>query len=61
MIDHAGPLRDLGGVNGPTTDVQEGGAVPDELLDIQDELEGDCEKVRALVEWCKQLEQQWNR
>lgn len=39
MIDIAGSLQGLGGVNGPTMDGEENGAVPEELLDAQDVLE----------------------
>lgn len=60
MIDCAGPLKDLGGVDGPVTgELVEGGAVPDGLLDIQEELERDVEKLGSKVTWCRKLEKQW--
>ncbi|WWC94351.1 hypothetical protein V866_001193 [Kwoniella sp. B9012] len=63
MIDIAGPLSNLGGIDGPvdSAEKKDNEAVPDELLDIQDEVE---EKVRDMgdrIAWCKQLEDHWKR
>ncbi|WVF71321.1 hypothetical protein IAT40_006124 [Kwoniella sp. CBS 6097] len=57
MIDVAGPLKGLGDVNGPTE--AKDGAVPDELLDVQDELEAEVRQVGGKVLWCKELEDHW--
>ena len=62
MIDIAGPLKGLGGVNGPIHGGQEGdGAVPGELLDAQDDLEAQVTSVGEHVQWCQQLEAQCTR
>jgi hypothetical protein len=62
MIDLAASLRGLGGIDGPNDDVTvPAGAVPDELLDLQDELEAEVQEVRSRVSWVKQLEEQWDR
>lgn len=61
MIDLAIPLKGLGGVSGPGEQAQEGGAVPDDLLDIQDDVESQVEELRRRVSWCKELEDQWKR
>jgi len=59
MIDVAIPLKDLGGVDGPGGD-GEGGAVPDELLDIQDAIENELSELETRTNWCRGLEQQWD-
>ncbi|WVQ73988.1 hypothetical protein IAR50_003569 [Cryptococcus sp. DSM 104548] len=63
MIDVASHLRDLGDTKGPTrADLEEkkdGGAVPDELLDLQDELDASVGELGEKVEWCGELEQHW--
>jgi len=58
MIDLAIPLKDLGGIHGPTTGDQSG-AVPDELLDVQEDLEGDVGTIARTIAWCKEVEVQW--
>ena len=59
MIDVAGPLKGLGGVNGPFDEGAEGdGAVPGELLDAQDDLEAQATKIGEHVQWCQRLEAQ---
>ena len=61
LVDVAAPLRGLGGPSGPVrnkTDAQ-GGAVPDEMLDVQDRLEEDAQKAGAGIKWCRLLEEQW--
>lgn len=60
MIDVALPLKGLGGVHGPTAE-DTGGALPDEFLDMQDELEVEVEETTKLVSWSKALEEQWKR
>ncbi|ODN80557.1 hypothetical protein L202_02758 [Cryptococcus amylolentus CBS 6039] len=63
MIDVASHLRDLGDTQGPVSveadEKKEGGAVPDELLDLQDELDASVEELGEKVEWCGELEQHW--
>ena len=62
MIDIAGPLKGLGGVNGPLHEGKEGdGAVPGELLDAQDDLEAQVTSMGKHVQWCQQLEAQCTR
>ena len=62
MIDVAIPLKNLGGIEGPIEEAKDTrGAVPDELLDIQDELEGQAGDLANRVTWCKLLEDQWKR
>ena len=61
MIDLAIPLKHLGGVNGPGEENGEGGAVPDELLDIQDDMENRASDLSDHLNWCKALEEQWKR
>jgi hypothetical protein len=62
MIDIAGPLKGLGGVNGPLDEGAEGdGAVPGELLDAQDDLEAQATRIGEHVQWCQQLESQCTR
>lgn len=61
MIDVAIPLKDLGGVDGPVDGEQTGGAVPDELLDLQDDLEIGVGDLASRISWCKELEDQWKR
>jgi len=59
MIDVAGPLKGLGGVDGPLDEGAEGdGAVPGELLDAQDDLEAQATKIGEHVQWCQRLEAQ---
>jgi hypothetical protein len=61
MIDIAGPLKGLGGINGPPEQGEDGegdGAVPEELLDAQDELEALAAAVGEDVHWCQQMELQ---
>ncbi|WVQ99546.1 hypothetical protein IAU59_006682 [Kwoniella sp. CBS 9459] len=61
MIDIACPLKGLGDVNGPSDETQDGGAVPDELLDVQDEMEEEVRQLGDKVMWCKELEDHWKR
>ncbi|OCF41891.1 hypothetical protein I317_04301 [Kwoniella heveanensis CBS 569] len=61
MIDIAGPLKGLGDVNGPIGADKDSGAVPDELLDVQDELEEEVRRLGDKVSWCKDLEEHWKR
>ena len=61
MIDLAIPLKSLGGVDGPKEDQEGGGAVPDDLLDLQDELESEDAELSLRLAWCKQLEEQWKQ
>lgn len=60
MIDSASRLDELGGVDGPVP--QEGktrhGAIPDQLIDLQEELEAKAKSIAALVDWCGQIEHQ---
>jgi hypothetical protein len=61
MIDIAGPLKGLGGINGPPEQREDGegdGAVPEELLDAQDEFEALAAAIGEDVHWCQQLELQ---
>lgn len=60
MIDVAIPLKNLGGAEGPTEEDQQG-AVPDELLDIQDDIEGNMSDISGRIAWCQELEEQWKR
>lgn len=60
MIDHAGPLEGLGGIAGRKTNKADAaGAVPDELLDLQDGLEREIEGLAERLEVCRELERQW--
>lgn len=61
MIDVASHLQNLGDVNGPCTgrERQEGGVVPDQLLDLQDELDASVEELGRRVTWCGELEEHW--
>ena len=59
MIDLAIPLKDLGGINGPGVQ-GEGGAVPDELLDMQDGLEEEDTEIETRISCCRALEIQWD-
>ncbi|KAL7421930.1 hypothetical protein Q5752_003702 [Cryptotrichosporon argae] len=61
MIDSASQLKGLGGVHGPAEDEGKEGAVPEELIDMQEELEEQVDEVGARLGWCKQLEEQWKR
>lgn len=57
MIDLAAPLKHLGGVDEPLNgEDADGGAVPDQLLDAQDELDNEVAELASDVEWCKELE-----
>lgn len=60
MIDSASRLEDLGGVAGPVP--QEGktrhGAIPDLLIDLQEELEARAKDIASTVEWCTTFESQ---
>lgn len=69
MIDRAGPLKGLGGVEGPFQSKSKGldgnngegtieagaGAVPDILLDIQDELEMEVTAASEQIQWANQV------
>ncbi|BEI93282.1 uncharacterized protein CcaverHIS019_0509100 [Cutaneotrichosporon cavernicola] len=57
MIDQAGCLKDLGGVDGP---LEEDGqhAIPDALIDLQEELEARATDIGNKVTWCTSFEQQ---
>lgn len=61
MIDVASHLQNLGDVNGPCTkgETQEGGAVPGQLLDLQDELDASVDELGRRVTWCGELEEHW--
>ncbi|WVW84085.1 hypothetical protein I302_106114 [Kwoniella bestiolae CBS 10118] len=61
MIDIAGPLKDLGGVSGPIADQEESGigAVPEDMLDIQDDVDEKVNDLSGRIAWCKQLEEHW--
>ncbi|ORX35731.1 hypothetical protein BD324DRAFT_74013 [Kockovaella imperatae] len=59
MVDVAGPLNGLGGIDGPFKHEIGGSAVPDELLDLQDEMEEQVGQASAGLAWCKALEKQW--
>ena len=59
MVDVAGPLRGLGGTLGRIEEEADGGAVPDELLDLQDTLEEDVQGAGAGIAWCRGLEEEW--
>lgn len=61
MIDVASHLQNLGDVNGPCTKNEslEGGAVPYQLLDLQDELDASVEELGRRVAWCGELEEHW--
>lgn len=62
MIDIAGPMKGLGGVNGPAEEESEAdGAVPGELLDAQDDLESQAAGIGEQIQWCHQLEAQCSR
>lgn len=64
MIDLSIPLKDLGGVKGPQPQEEshtESGAVPDDLLDIQDDLELGVNGLAERVGWCKELELLWSK
>lgn len=61
IIDQAGPMKGLGGIDGPEEHPEPIGAVPDAMLDLQDELEANVEGLQEQVEWCRQLEKQWEQ
>jgi hypothetical protein len=62
MIDLAGPMKGLGNVDGPTlTEVEGEGAVPDSLLDAQDDLDLQTTQMGKDVIWLQQLEVQCTR
>jgi prefoldin subunit 5 len=59
MIDQAGRLKDLGGVDGPLEeDGQRQHAIPDALIDLQEELEARATDIGDRVTWCSSFEQQ---
>lgn len=60
MIDQAGRLKDLGGVEGPLQeeDRQRQHAIPDALIDLQEELEARATDIGGRVTWCSSFEQQ---
>lgn len=55
MIDITGSLQGLGGVNGPASDGKENEAVPEELLDAQDELEIRSSQLAQDINECRQV------
>jgi hypothetical protein len=57
MIDHAGPLKNLGGVHGPEGGAE--GALPDIMLDLQDHMEGQAKGIESRLACCRVLEEQW--
>ncbi|WWC62133.1 uncharacterized protein I303_104724 [Kwoniella dejecticola CBS 10117] len=57
MIDLAGPMKNVGGVSGPNDG--QGGAVPDQLLDLQDDLEAMVKDLSGRIVWCEQLTKYW--
>jgi hypothetical protein len=59
MIDYAGPLKDLGGISGAEDGSGKDEALPDDLLDLQDELESGVRDTQGRVEWCRDLAAQW--
>ncbi|WVQ82104.1 hypothetical protein IAT38_004232 [Cryptococcus sp. DSM 104549] len=67
MIDVAAGLKALGDTEGPVEVSQEsdkegengGGAVPEKLLDVQDELDAEVEDLGGRVAWCGELEEHW--
>lgn len=60
MIDQAGRLKDLGGVDGPLQeeDAQRQNAIPDALIDLQEALEASATDIGDRVNWCSSFEQQ---
>ncbi|CAK9781086.1 hypothetical protein CC85DRAFT_325599 [Cutaneotrichosporon oleaginosum] len=59
MIDQAGKLKDLGGVDGPLDeDGQRQHAIPDALIDLQEEIEARATDIGDRVKWCSSFEQQ---
>ncbi|WWC70145.1 uncharacterized protein I206_104092 [Kwoniella pini CBS 10737] len=58
MIDLAAPLRGLGDINGPA---ETESAVPDVFLDLQDEVDARAKETSDRIDWCKQLEKQWEK
>lgn len=60
MIDHAGRLQDLGGVEGPLQEEERHRerAIPDALIDLQEELEARAVDIGDRVAWCNSFEQQ---
>ena len=72
MIDVAVPLKGLGGVSGSDDRNNananrslelgaEEGAVPNKLLDIQDDLEKGFADLSSQLAWCRALEELWTR
>ena len=55
MIDCAGAIKNTGGTIGTS----EAGIVPTRLLDLQDAIEGNVQDLGKRIEWCKQLQTQW--
>ncbi|RXK39305.1 hypothetical protein M231_03384 [Tremella mesenterica] len=60
MVDLAPHLKGLGDTRGPN-DIKTPGSVPDQLLDIQDELDSRVQDVSGRISWCEELERQWER
>jgi hypothetical protein len=58
MIDIAGPLAGLGGVNGPVAKEVETAAVPEHLLDMQDEIELKSGRLAQDIHQCRQAIEQ---
>lgn len=59
MIDSAGRLKGLGSTDGPHEDKEgSGGAVPEELIDIQESIENQTRDIGQRVIWCGQFEDQ---
>lgn len=62
MIDRAGALKGLGGINGSDDEAEEvAGAVPERLLDIQDELELDASELEGAIKQGRAVQEQWQR
>nr|ACZ80634.1 conserved hypothetical protein [Cryptococcus depauperatus] len=58
IIDIASHLKNLGSTSGPpsTLDEFENGAVPEKLLDLQDDLDASVEELGNKISWCEELE-----
>lgn len=63
MIDSAGRMKDLGGIEGPMEDeaTERDGAVPEAFIEIQESLEEDAQDIGERVSWCSQFEGQSKR
>ena len=61
MMDLSGHLGDVGGVEGPCegSKIKSEGAVPEDLLDIQDNLESELVELEQKIQSCHTLEAQW--